>query len=383
MIEKDIKILKIVHRGLGLGHRDNKTFLIYYALPEEIIDAEIIMTKKSYSIGRAINIKNLSPFRITPLCSYYQTCGGCQLLHADYNYQIKIKKEVLKELLKRSLKQEDFEIKCIPSHPYYNYRLRAQFLVKDAKLGFTKFKSNEFVRIDECFLCHKKINDCIKELNNNISITNLNRLFIATDGKAISTYPIKDYTNRLELTVNNHTYILKPQIFFQANIFTLDVFQNEVIKNEQGISAIDFYAGSGFFTLTLARSFEHILAIEEVREAVLLLKSNLKLNNIRNAEIINSSVENTSIPNKFLSPDLAILDPPRSGMSKKALTKVLNIKPKRIIYVSCDPATLSRDVSYFFKNFYDIEEITIIDQFPHTFHFETIVKMSLKKSKMI
>ncbi|MCX7958629.1 MAG: hypothetical protein N3B13_06245 [Deltaproteobacteria bacterium] len=374
MVERDIKITKIVHRGLGLGHKNGKTYMVYYSLPEETADAEIIMTKKSYSIAKALNIRNPSPYRTNPSCEYYQACGGCQIMHSSYNFQIEIKKAVLSELLYRSLKKT-CEIKCIASLHDTGYRLRAQFIVKNAKVGFTRFSSNEFIKIDKCIICHDKINEAILRLSNNISSVELNRLFIATDGKNTATYPIKDYNNSLNISINGFRFIIKPQIFFQANIFMLSQFQSEVISGENGITAVDFYAGSGFFSLPLSKKFEFVLSVEEVSESSHLLNKNILLNKIQNIETINSSVENADIPLKYSYPDLLILDPPRAGMSKKAIGRALNMKPKKIIYVSCDPATLSRDISYFYKHFYEIDEIILLDQFPHTFHFETIVKM--------
>lgn len=375
MIEKDIKISKMVHRGLGLGHKNGKTYMIYYSLPDELVDAEIIMTKKSYTIARAVKINEPSPLRVEPPCRYYQICGGCQYMHSRYQFQIEAKKMVLLELLSRSLKKEIRDIKIVSSKEDLNYRLRAQFIVKDAKVGFTRFNSNEFVRIDECKICHKKINEAIEILNRNISSVELNRLFVATDGERIKTYPIRDFREDLEISVGKLKYILKPQVFFQANIYTLIDLHNAIMPLEKGIMAIDFYAGSGFFSLLLAKYFEYVLAIEEVSDASNLMKKNVVLNNIDNIEVINSSVEKAEIPKRYNSPDLMLLDPPRSGMSKKAIGRALNLKPKNIFYISCDPATLARDISYFYNNFYDIQEIILVDQFPHTFHFETIVKL--------
>ncbi|MGC9044502.1 MAG: class I SAM-dependent RNA methyltransferase [Myxococcota bacterium] len=375
MKENDIKISKMVHRGLGLGHKNGRTYMIYNTLPDEVVDAEIIMTKKSYSIGRAIKIKERSPFRVEPVCKYYQICGGCQYMHAQYQFQIELKQNVLYELLSRSLKRETIEIKRTPSILDLNYRLRAQFIVRGAKVGFTGFGSNDFVRIDECKICHGKINEAVEILNRNISTVELNRLFVATDGERIKTYPIKDFRENLEIMVNNLKYVIKPEIFFQANIYTLSELQRAVMPLEKGISAVDFYAGSGFFSLYMAKFFEYLLCIEEVSEASNLLKRNASINKIENIEIINSSVENAEIPKKYNSIDLLLLDPPRSGMSKRAIGRALNLNPKNIFYVSCDPATLARDISYFHKNFYEISEIIMIDQFPHTFHFETVVKM--------
>jgi len=377
LIEKGIKISKMVHRGPGLGHKDGKTYMVYYALPDEIVDAEIIMTKKSYSIGKAVKIDNPSPFRIDPICDYYQICGGCQYMHSTYNFQLQAKREILKELLVRALRNE-FDIKCISSEPSEYYRLRAQFIVRGGKTGFTKFNSNEFVKINKCIICHKMLNEALKQLNNNISAIELDRLFIATDGQNIASFPIKDLSSNLSIIINRLKFILKPQVFFQANIYTLEKLQNAVLPEERGICAIDFYAGSGFFSLGLSKYFEYILAVEEVPAASNLLKKNILANDLNNIDVLTSSVENANLSQKYNNPDLMILDPPRSGMSRRAINKVLTMKPKRIFYVSCDPATLSRDVSYLYKNFYNINEIILLDQFPHTFHFETIVKMTYK-----
>ncbi|MCX7943518.1 MAG: RsmD family RNA methyltransferase [Deltaproteobacteria bacterium] len=375
LIEKEIKIDKLVHRGLGLGHKNGRTFMVYYSLPGEIVDAEIIMTKKSYSVGKVSKIHNSSIHRTNPICEYYQVCGGCQLLHTSYQFQLEAKRNILKELLFRATKKE-FNVKYTGSDPNLGYRLRAQFLVKRAKVGYTKFNSNDFVRIDKCHICHNKINEAINHLNKTISSTELGRLYIATDGNNIATFPIKDYDNHLKIDINGYSYILKPHIFFQANIYTLDILQREVIPNNtKGRVAIDFYAGSGFFSLPLSKDFELVLSIEESPEAHSILKENILINKISNIKTINSSVEDTDISKQYLCPDLIILDPPRAGMSKNAIHKVLNIRPKRIVYVSCDPATLSRDISYFLKNSFHVEEIILIDQFPQTFHFETVVKL--------
>jgi len=376
LIIRDIKIEKLIHRGLGLAFKDDKTIMVYYSIPSEIVDAEVIMTKKSYVVAKAINIKEESPFRVDPQCPYYMKCGGCQLMHIDYKKQLEFKMAILMELFLRAGLPSSIPVKVIPSHPDTSYRLRAQFLVRDAKVGFTEFNSSKFVKIDHCRICHDRINYALRVLNNNISSIQLNRLFVATDGENISTYPIKDMSNKLQITINGVKYLLKPQVFFQANIFTLDEFQRSVTKSEGGIFAIDLFSGSGFFTIPLAANFENVLAIEESQDSISLLKRNIKENGVDNITCINSSVENAKIPEIYKNTDLIVLDPPRSGLSKKAIGRVLNLKPRKIIYVSCDPATLSRDVSSLHRAFYDIQEVILLDQFPHTFHFETIVKMT-------
>ena len=376
MIISNIRIEKIINRGLGLGFKDDKTIMVYYSIPSEVVDAEILMTKKSYIVAKALNIKQPSPFRVDPICQYYMRCGGCQMMHIDYQRQVEFKRDVLIELFERAKVNLSVPVKTILSNSHTNYRLRAQFLVKNAKVGFTEFNSNKFIKVDNCRICHDRINYALSELNNNISSIELNRLFIATDGKNISTYPIKDMHNRLDISINRFKYHLIPQVFFQANISTLEEFQSVVVEPERGIFAIDFFSGSGFFSIPLSKRFENVLAIEESQDSISLLKRNMSVNNISNIIPVNSTVENATIPDTYKHTDLVILDPPRSGLSNRAIQRVINLQPKKIIYVSCDPATLTRDVSSLHRAFYDIQEVILLDQFPHTFHFETIVKMT-------
>ncbi len=375
MIVREVKIEKLIHRGLGLGYKDGRTIMAYYSIPGEVVDAEIIMTKKSYSICKTINIHERSSHRRQPECEYFRLCGGCQLMHIDYPYQVVSKVEILTEFFKRSRIRDLPQIKTILSRPDLYYRLRAQFEVRSRKVGFKKFKTDEFINIESCAICHNRINDAIKFLNGLIRTTDLNRLFIATDGKNVSTSPIKDLDKMLKLSIDSTEYILRPEVFFQANIYTAEEFIKSITRNSGGIFAIDLYAGSGFFSIPLSDLFENILAVEESAPSVSLLKKNITLNRKENIEILQSSVEKADIPKKYNNPDLIIVDPPRSGLSKSALSKVISLNPAQLIYVSCDPATLTRDVLFFYKNFYNIDEIILLDQFPHTFHFETIVKM--------
>jgi 23S rRNA (uracil1939-C5)-methyltransferase len=165
------------------------------------------------------------------------------------------------------------------------------------------------------------------------------------------------------------------ETFFQCNRFLPDVFVKEILGGESGEAAVDLYAGVGLFSAFLSDTFKNVIAVEENRNANKYFFKNHTRTNIR---FYNQSVERwlQNSEASFAKPDLLIADPPRMGLSKKARQGILALSPARLVYVSCNPATLARDLHFFIQNHYQINSITLVDMFPQTFHIETIVKLS-------
>ncbi|MDI6700663.1 MAG: 23S rRNA (uracil(1939)-C(5))-methyltransferase RlmD [bacterium] len=402
-----IKIEKIVSDGRGIGRHEGKVFFVKDVIPDEVVEVKILKEKKSFTEGEIISIIKKSPYRITPPCKYFKECGGCYFQHIDYRYHKIIKTEILRELLRMNSKisyQEGIEfVESIP----YNYRNKVTLRVNESGLSYLKEKSNQFVNIDSCMIVNEKINGVIEKLNrmnlyqNFIKKVNIR---ISKSGKILLTFytEISEITNLTldleSLDVDNIILFLKDEkplyvkgkgelvnlidenIFHFSHSNFLQVNDNiaeklysylqSVIKN--GETLLDLYSGIGIYSIIFNRIFKNIYSVEGNQSSVHFQRKNIKENRIKNVSVINRFIDSTfKIGNDKLF-DTVILDPPREGVDKIFLKSLLPKIKDQLIYISCDPSTLTRDINLIKDEFF-ISEIKIFDMFPQTKHFETVV----------
>ena len=367
MNQLTVKLTDFANGGYSVGKIDGKTVFVRFALPGETVVAEIIKEKKDFIIAEAKEISESSPHRIEPKCPYYHSCGGCDLQHVNYEYQLTLKKEVFLKTLNRlsNLKPEN-EIEMEPSGKQWNYRKRVQFKCKNGKWGFYKRSSNRFVEISECLIADELINEHIK--NNRCKYGEIE---------------VDDYGNinsdEMMLNLNlKHPLFYKKGAFTQinreVNLKIVDDLKREVSAlNPDKI--VEFFCGIGNFTIPLALQGHEILAIEYDIKAVSSLKRNIGNFNLNNVSIMRANLmEQFKIKGYF---DLAILDPPREG-AKNVVQKLLRKNIDNIIYISCDPATLARDLKILSKK-YRLIKSKLYDMFPQTHHIESMNILKLNK----
>lgn len=387
-----VNITKFDHFGRGIGKVENKIIFVNKALPGEIVDANISNTKKNYLEGNIKEIIKPSGAREKPICPYYDKCGGCIFLHTTYLTEKEFKINKAKELLARC--DNFYETKKL------NYRNKVTLHVKDNKIGLYEEKSKDIVNIDYCYLLDDKINKVIYDLNSMdlskfetiIIKTNQNKILLDVDGivdedfinnfdyidTIISKNKIVKGNGFIEEIINNKTFKIMPKAFFQVNKEGLENI-NKIIQrflDDKNINkALDLYSGISLWSILISNKVKDVVSIEINKEATLSAKDNIKKNNISNIKVINGDVKDYI--DKFNNIDLAIIDPPRSGLDKKTRDYLKKINSKYIIYISCDMATLKRDLEEL-KQEYMIDEIDLVDMFRETYHCESIVILERK-----
>lgn len=390
-----IKIEKMDHLGRGIGYNDGKIVFVPKAVMGDILDIEIISNHRKYDIGKINKIIQSSDNRIVAKCSYYNECGGCHISNLKYFDQVGFKKDKIVDMFKRYL-NIDINPRVIDSEKEFEYRNKITYQVKNGKIGLIDINNN-FIEIDKCLLVSDRVNKLlgalknedlskvtkivIRECNNGLilSITgDMNVDNLVNECLEIYINGVKKYS--LEegyLYIDNLKYRVSDKSFFQINTGTIKRLYDEIVRygNFTGSErVIDLYCGVGSISLYVSRYVKSVLGIEIVKEAINDANYNKKINNIDNASFICSDV--SKIIDKNIDGDILIVDPPRAGLDKHTREIINNANIKKIIYVSCDPMTLVRDIQELDK--YKLVEVSVVDMFPQTEHVECVSVLQRK-----
>lgn len=400
-----VKIENLDHYGRGICRIDNTVVFISNALPSEIVDIKISEIKKKYALADVVNFIETSDKRVKPICKYFDKCGGCDLMHCNFDEQLNFKYNKVKEIIEKFTNIDSSFVKPIIKTNEYNYRNKIILHVSNNKLGFYEKKSNKVINIDKCYLADDRINDMITILNK-LDLTNIKEIMIrkslntedlmivfdcikpVTNNKQFETIFSKcnsvfiKYGNDYKLIYGNKTineyigkykYQISPASFFQVNTMGCEMLYDLIFEyvNKYDIKNIlDLYCGTGTIGIYLSSISKNITGIEINEDAVLNARENAKINEIDNAKFICSDA--SLVQNKVKEfYDLVIVDPPRSGLDKRTVDFLINNKSNLIVYVSCDPNTLARDLNTL-NDYYCVLEIVPVDMFPNTYHIETI-----------
>lgn len=389
-----VEIKDIDHLGNGIAKEDKITF-IPKSVIGDILDISIVKEHKKFNEGRVDKVITPSQKRIKALCPYYDICGGCNISNLSYNNQLEYKKKKVINIFKRYL-NIDINPEIIPSIEEYKYRNKITYH-NNKKLGLVSI-DNDVVEIDNCLLVSDKINNLYKEilkedtsLLDKLTIRECNNgLVLDIKGKLnieqLKDYCISIYQNDKKvyekespyIKINDLKFLVSPKSFFQintnniSNLYNLILEKGNLTKNDK---VIDLYCGVGSITLYIANYVKEILGIEIIKDAIIDAKENAKLNNINNAEFKCGDV--SSLINDNLDGDIIIVDPPRTGLDKHTKEVLNNSNKEKIIYVSCEPMTLVRDLKELYN--YNLESITLVDMFPQTHHVECVIKLHRKK----
>jgi len=391
-----LEIKKQDYFGRGISNINGKTVFIEKGLPGEIVDIEVIKEKKNY-----IEAKNKDYVNNT-LCSYYDTCGGCNILHQSYIEQLKFKENKVKEMVERS-NLGNIKINDIVYDKEYGYRNKIILHVKNKKLGFYSSKTNDIVSIGKCLLVDDRINNIIDEISEYLIDYDIDgeikirctskEIMVSIKGKVdnnIINYIICDVLIINGKSLKDKDYIIEEldelkfkvsdDSFYQVNKYVVSKLYNEVINNIKDYNynnVLDLYCGTGTITLELSKYVRDVTGIEVVKSAIDDALYNKVINGIDNVNFICGKVEDYI--DKFKDIDLVVVDPPRSGLDNKTKKCLLEMKAKSICYVSCGLDTLVRDLKEL-NECYDILNITPVDMFPNTYHVECVVLLRLENN---
>ena len=400
-IKNNIKVEKIDDFGRGIGYVDNKIIFINNAMIDDVVDVNIIKETTKYYEGVVIKYIKKSSDRVNVSCPYYKFCGGCNILHMNYYYQIEYKKDKLKNILKK-FSGLNLDINVIKNKNVIGYRNKIELKILDNKWGYYNTNTHNFVEIDKCLLAKNSINKVIKNKKyinvNSGSITircNYNDeilLCIETKDKVdIDIDSLKNNIKLVGVVVNNKTYygdnffyeMINDKIFkvnynsfFQINNYITKEMINIINDNCSGKILLDLYCGVGFLGQVIDYGFDKIYGIELNRHSIIDAIYNAKINKINNTYYMCGD-SSKLIGNIKDNIDTLIIDPPRSGLYKNMVNDVININSNTIVYVSCNPITLGRDINIL-KNKYYVDKIYLLDMFSNTYHFETVCILKLK-----
>ncbi len=413
-MKQTVRIERLVHEGYGLGYLNGRVIFVPQTIPGEELEVEVTSVRKGVQWGEIKRILVPSPQRTTPFCPNYIACGGCEWQHIAYSAQLEYKRRILEDTLRHLGGLKDITVSpCIPSPLQLGYRSRVRLHWQDkVGLGYYKPKSHEVIPIETCPLLTEGINACLQRLSAYLRshpLKGLNEMQImeGTDSQVIITLLFKfwpkshdwikdiekigaagmvvvagdrrqtiygrDYAN---IAIDGWNFKAAAGSFFQANIGLLPVMSREMIKPvESGATGAELYSGVGVFSLPLSRQMGKLMTVEWNRRATADVQANFIANKIKNVAVYALSAENglTLLSSRNFRPDLIAADPPREGMSEAVRREILKLSPRQIIYISCNPATLARDLKTISaENIYRLMEIQPLDMFPHTSHIEAI-----------
>ena len=382
-----LRIERIVPRGLGIAFAEGTTFFVALAAPGDVVEARITEVKVKTAFAEIDAVIEPGPDRIEPPCPYFGACGGCDFQQLNYEAQLAAKFAMIRDCLHRIGKIEwEREIPIIPSPEQFGYRLRAQWHANTntKQIGYFRRDSRDLVDIEYCMVLQPELQTQLTELRENAEwgmFANEKVQIDAatgTNGK-VSVYSaeVSDDAKEIEIEAANETYRFTARSFFQGNEYLLDKLIEIAIGAASGKNALDLYCGVGFFTLLLARRFEHVIGVEENAEAVDLANRNAENAGLSNVEFRAESVRRYLSNVVESNLDLVLLDPPRAGTEKDTIMNLIRLRPKQISYVACEPSVLARDLKRFVENGFAITSITALDMFPQTHHVETVVQLKI------
>lgn len=433
----EVNISDIGYEGEGIAKIDGYTTFVKGGLKGEKVKIKMLKVNKDYGFAKLVEVLEKSEERDEPICSVFGKCGGCSLQHINYEAQLDYKTNTVRNTLRKALGYDVDVEQTIGMGIPYNYRNKAQYPVVDDKIGFFAGRTHALIENEKCYIQNetsdklakdafkilRKYNissyneksgkGCLRHIITRIGIhTGELMLVLVTNEKNIKhkdeivseltkEYPtIKSIIQNVNMQNTNvilgnecvilygqeyitdilgeYKFKISPLSFYQVNPVQTEVLYNiaKEYANLQGTETVfDLYSGIGTISIFIADNAKKVYGVEVVEQAVFDAKENTEINEIRNVEFIQGEAE-VIVPEMYKEgkkADVVFVDPPRKGCDEKLLETIKEMKAQKVVYISCNPATLARDLKYLTDNGYEIKKVQPVDMFPQTSHVENVV----------
>lgn len=426
-----LRIEKAVYGGAGLGRAEGKAVFVPFALPGELVEASIAEENKSYATAELAEVLEASAERRAAACPYFGACGGCHYQHAEYAAQVEMKRGILRETLERARVREVPPIEAVTGEPLgYRNRVRLHVEKNPFRLCYKRRNSHVNLPVEACPIAAPVLGDAIGVLNRegaglgawvrevelftddaqtavlaalwtdqpkqdagrllDSCWPSLQKMLPRLMGAGVFPAERGGMTGKLlaqagegALTYRAGTgaYRVGLGAFFQVNRFLVDrlleLVTGEGPSERRGGTAWDLYAGVGLFSLALTERFDEVVAVETGGAAVRDLRVNLRGTRSRIVSAETAGFLRRAVAGKEPAPDLVVVDPPRAGLGRQVTGLLGKVRARNVTYVSCDPATMSRDVAALLESGYRLAKMHLVDLFPQTFHLESVAHLTL------
>ncbi|MCS5638162.1 MAG: class I SAM-dependent RNA methyltransferase [Myxococcota bacterium] len=388
-----MEILSLAAGGDGVARlAEGLTLFVPFAAPGDRVRVRIVARHRRFARGEITELLRAGPGRCAPRCGVFGRCGGCEWQHLDYSEQVAAKRDILRDALVRIGGWGAVpELSFTPSPSPYFYRARARWLTRSGAVGYRERASHALCAPDVCPILVSSLGAELSRLAGTEPEDPAGE--VEFEWEAIAGHDDHVRSTRLgpggrlesaagaphrgiELRVGGDLLTISPGTFIQANrLLHEQLHQAVIVCAGSGRHVLELYAGAGFFTLALARRFAAVEAVEASPGAVADLQSNLRAAGLDGVRVIEGDVEKVLASAPAPAPDVVLLDPPRAGLSTEAVDRLAALQAPRIVYLSCDPATLSRDSAGLRQHGYALESVRGFDLFPQTSHVEALAVM--------
>lgn len=380
----DVEIERLLPGGVGLAHAEGLTLFVSLAAPGDVLRVRVDRVQGKVGFASVVEVLQPSPARVEPPCPYFGRCGGCDFQQLNYQAQLDAKVEIIRDCLHRIAKIEAGEIPITPSPGEWRYRARANWQVDAAAklLGYFERGSNRVCDVEYCAVLVPELQGTLEQVRARLFVEPANAprnidAVVGNEGVSVAP-PLAGFTTDIvSRAVGSESYHFSADAFFQVNHGLLELLIAAAIGDAKGNTAVDLYCGVGLFTLPLARRFARVVGVEAHPRAAEFARRNLDAAKLENVEVITARVGEWlgQHAEEFSPVDFLLLDPPRTGCENRDIAGILALRPAQISYVSCDPATLARDLKKLTAAGYSLASVAAFDMFPQTHHVETIVHL--------
>ena len=395
------------HGGAAVARDDGKVWLVNYALPGEVVEAEPRGRQGGVAVAAATRVIEASPHRVAAPCPYFGACGGCQLQHAAYAHQLELKRQVVEEAWSRAGLRLPPDTAVLGMDDPWRYRIRGEFEALATaggwRFGFHRMRSHSVLPIDSCLIHDQRIEGALPAFAraaSELQLKDLQNLLLTVEpaGPGLlwrmrfrgrePRWPRDEYAHRvaellpestllddaMSLEFWDLTFRVRSDTFVQTNFRQMLVLYRtalDMLAAKFDERVLDLYAGIGTLSVAVARNAAAVTAIEENPHAVQLGRLNARINSAR-VEYLPGKVEAVLRGIRLGQHQAAILDPPRAGCEPAALAELIRLGPDRLVYVSCEPSTHARDLIGLVRGGYRVRRAAIVDMFPQTYHIESV-----------